>query len=101
MYERGGKRTQIFLEYLDSLPENKVSIEFATFFGIVKLLMIRGESKSGLYTYYIKFDHGNNVLDYMLDRIVKMDLNGIYSVDMIGFRKSLNKSWHNHYELLT
>ena len=37
----------------------------------------------------------------MLDRIGQMDLNGSSSIDIIGFRKSLNKEWHNNYELLT
>ena len=30
-----------------------------------------------------------------------MDLNVNSSIDIIGFRKSLKKEWHNHYEFLT
>ena len=52
---------------------------------------MRGESKSGLSTYYIKFCHGKNLFDHILDRIGQMDLNGSSSMDIIDFRKSLKK----------
>ena len=52
---------------------------------------MRGESKSGLYVYYIKLRHSKNVFDHMLDRIGKMDLNGSFSIGIIGFRKLLKK----------
>ena len=60
-----------------------------------------GESKYVLSTYCIKLCHGKNIFDHMLDRIGKMDLNGSFSINIIGFRKLLNKEWHNHYGLLT
>ena len=63
--------------------------------------MVCGESKSGLYTYYIKLYNGNNVYDAILDRIGEIDLNGSSSINIIGFRKTLKKEWQNHYELLT
>ena len=62
---------------------------------------MRGESKSGLSTYYIKLCHGKNVFDHMLDRIGEMDLNGSSSIEIIGFIKTLKKEWHNHFELIT
>ena len=74
---------------------------FSTFHDIVKLLTMCGESKSGLSTYYIKFHHGKIIFDHMLDRIGQMYLNGISSINIIGFRKSLKKQWHNNYEFLT
>ena len=61
------------------------------------MLIIRGESKSGLSTYYIKFRHGKNVFDPMLDRIVKIDLNGSSSIDIFGLSKTLKKEWYNRY----
>ena len=52
MYERSGKYKQsLFKEYQDELPEDEGSIVFSTFNDIVKLLMVRGESKSRLSTY--------------------------------------------------
>ena len=71
------------------------------FYDIVKLLTMRGESKSGLSTYYIKFYHGKNFFDHMLDRIGQIDLNGSSSIDIIGFRKSPKNEYHNNYEFLT
>ena len=59
---------------------------------------MRGESKSGLSTYYIKSRHGENAFDAMLDRIGEMDLNGSSSIAIVGFIKTLNKKWKNHYE---
>ena len=59
-----------------------------------------GDSRSGLSRYYIKSRHGKNVFDHMLDNIVKMDLNGSSSIDIIGFIRSMKKEWHNNYELL-
>ena len=52
-------------------------------------MMMCGESKSGLSTYYIKFRHGKNYLDETLDRVGEMDLNGISSIDIIGFIKTM------------
>ena len=49
---------------------------FGIFRDIVKLLTMRGESKYSLSIYYIKFCHGKNVFDAMLDGIGEMDLNG-------------------------
>ena len=57
------------------------------FHDIVKLLTMRGESKAGLSTYYIKLYHGKNVFDTMLDRIGEMDLNDNFPINIIGFRK--------------
>ena len=48
----------MFRDYQDSLPENEGTVGFPTFRDIVKLMMIRGESKSGFSTYYIKLRHG-------------------------------------------
>ena len=62
---------------------------------------MRGESKSGLYTYYIKFLYGMNVFDDIIDRIGEMYLNGRTFINIIGFSKELKKGWKNHYELLT
>ena len=88
VYERGGKFIwSLFREYKDALPEDEGSIGFPNFHDIVKLLTLCVESTSGLSTYYIKFHHGKNVFDHMIDRIVKMDLNGSSSIDMIGFSK--------------
>ena len=92
VYERGGKFIQsLFKEYNDALPEDKGLIGFPTFDYIVKLLTLRGKSKAGFSTYYIKFCHGKKVFDHMLDSIGQMDLNGISSIDIIGFRISLKK----------
>ena len=63
-------------------------------------MTLRGESKDGFSTYYIKFRHGNNVFDHMVDRIVQMDLNSNSYRGIICFRKSLKKEWHNHCEFL-
>ena len=52
VYERGGKVIRsLFKEYQDSLPEDKGSIGFTTFHDIVKLLTMRGKSKSVFCTY--------------------------------------------------
>ena len=102
VYERSGKCIQIlFKEYQDTLPEDECSIGFDTFHDIVKLLTMRGESKSGLSAYYIKLGHGRNVFDHILDRIVQWSLNGISSINSIGFSKSLKKECHNDYKFLT
>ena len=61
------------------------------------MLTMRSESKAILSTYYIKFCHGKNVFDHMLDTIVQMDLNGSSPIDIIGFIKSLKKEWENRY----
>ena len=82
---------KFFKECHGAPPEDEGSIEFSAFHDIVKLLMIRGESKYGFSTYYIKLCHGKNIFDHMLGRIGQMDLNGISSIDMISFRKSLKK----------
>ena len=77
VYECSGKCIKsLFKEYQDALPEEKCSIVFATFRDIVELLTMCGDSKSGLYTYYIKLRHGKNNFDHILDRIGQMDLNG-------------------------
>ena len=102
VYECCGKGIHVFFkEYHDAPPEDEGSIGFTNFHDIVKLLTMRGESKYGLYTYYIEFCHGKNVFDHMLYRIGKMDLDGSSSIYIIGFIKSLKKEWHNNYELLT
>ena len=62
---------------------------------------MRGESKSGFSTYYIKLCCSRNVFDAMLDRIGEMNLNVSSSIDVIDFRTTLKKEWQNHYELLT
>ena len=73
MYECGRKCIRsLFKEYKDALPEEEGSTGFLTFCNIVKLLTLRGESKSGLSTYYKTFRHGKNVFfNHMLDRIVE------------------------------
>ena len=102
IYERDDKCIRSFCkEYQYALPEEEGSIVFTTFNDIVKILTVCGESKSGLSTYYIKFCHDNNVFGHILDRIGKIDLNGSYFIDIIGFRKSLKKERHNHCEFLT
>ena len=70
---------------------------FGIFRYIVKLLMVCGESKSGLYTYYIKLYNGNNVYDAILDRIGEIDLIGSYSIDIIGSSRTPKKECQNHY----
>ena len=88
VYERGGKYIQIvFKEYQDSIREDEGSIVFATFRDIVKLLVMHGDSKSGLSTYYIKLCRGKNVSDHMLYRIGQMGLYGSSSINIIGFIK--------------
>ena len=64
-------------------------------------MTICGYSKYGFSTYYIKFPHGKIVFDQMLDMIWQMVLNGSSSIDIIGFRKSRKKQWHDRYEFLT
>ena len=93
--------THFFKEYKDALPEDEISIGFPHVHDIVKLLTLCGESTYVFSTYHIKFRHGKNVFDHMLDRIGRMDLNGSSSINIIGFRISLKKESHNHYELLT
>ena len=53
--------TQFFKEYHDSLPEEEDSIGYATFHYIVKMLTMRGDSKAGFSTYYIKLCQVTNV----------------------------------------
>ena len=63
MYERGDKGIRfLFKEYHDSLPEEEDSIGYATFHYIVKMLTMRGDSKAGFSTYYIKLCQVTNVL---------------------------------------
>ena len=51
VYECGGKCIKCLIkEHQYALPEDKGSIGFDTFNGIVKLLTMRGESKYGLST---------------------------------------------------
>ena len=65
VYECGGKFIwSLFKEYKDALPEDKGSIGLANFHDIVKLLTLRGESKSGVSTYDIKFHYGNNLWSF-------------------------------------
>ena len=102
VYERGGKGLQFFLkEYQDSLPEGEGSVGFGIFHDIVKLMTMCVESKYGLSIYYIKFRHGKNVFDAMLDRIGEIYLNGTSSINTICFIKTLKIEWHNHYEFST
>ena len=92
VYERVDKCIQsLFKEYQYELPENEGSIGFPTFHDIVKLLTLRGDSKYGLSTYYIKIFHVKNVFDHIIDRIGQIDLNGSSSINIIGFRKQRNK----------
>ena len=92
MYKRGVKCIQSFFkECKYALSEDEGLIRFITFNDIVKVLTLCVEPKSGLSIYYIKFCHSKNIFDHMLDRIGQMDLNGSSSIDIIGFRKSLNK----------
>ena len=93
--------TKFFKEYQDEVPEDEGSIGYSPFHDIVKLLMMRGKSKSELSTYYVKFRHGKNVFDDTFDIIGQMNLNESPSIDIISIIKSLNKEWHNHYELIT
>ena len=47
VYECGGNCIRsLFKEYLDALPEDKVSIRFYILHDVVTLLTMRGESKS-------------------------------------------------------
>ena len=62
---------------------------------------MHGESKSEFSTYHIKCFHVKNIFDDMLDRIGKIDLNGSTSIEIVGFRKTLEKEWQNNYKLLT
>ena len=67
MYERGGKCIRSFFkEYKDALPEDESSIGFPTFHDIVNLLNLRGESRAGLSTNYIKFCHVENGFKWQL-----------------------------------
>ena len=62
VYKYGVKGSQsLFKEYQDSLQEGEGSVGSGIFHDIYRLLTIYGESKSGLYTYYIKFRHGKIV----------------------------------------
>ena len=92
VYERGGKSIQSFFNNTSMHYQNtKVQIVFTTFHDIVKLLTMCGESKSGLSKYYIKFCHGKNFFDHILDRIGQMDFNGSSFINIIVFSKSLKK----------
>ena len=91
----------MFKEHQDSLPEIICSIGFPTFHDIVKLPRMLVESKYVLSAYYIKFSHGKNIFDHMLDRIGQIYINYSSSIPIIGLRKTLNKEWHNQYEFLT
>ena len=91
VYERCGKCIRsLFKEYQDALSENECSIGFPNFHDIVKLLTLRGESKSGLSTYYIILSW-QECFAHILDRIGQMDLNASSSIDIIGSSKSMNK----------
>ena len=90
----------MFKTYKDSLPEGEDPLGEPTFDDIVKLLKMCGKSKSGLYTYYIKFRHGNTVFDAMLDRILEMELNDSSSTNIICTSKTLKKWWKIHCEFL-
>ena len=62
-YKRFGKCIRIlFKEYHYSLPEEEVSIGYATFHDIAKLLTMRRESKARFSTYNIIICHGKNIL---------------------------------------
>ena len=101
MYGRGGKGLRsLFKEYQDALPEGKGYMGFGIFHSVVKLLVMRGDSKAGLSTYNRKFHHGKNVFYVMLDRVGEMDLNDSSSIGLIFFANHWRKS-ENHYELLT
>ena len=56
-----------------------------------------GESKAEFSTYHIELSHGKNIFDHILDRIGEMDLNGISSIEILGFGKTLKKEWNNNY----
>ena len=71
-----------------------------TFDDIMKLITMRGESKYGLSSYYIKLLHGKTVFDAILDRIGEMDLNYSSSTDMIFSIKTLKEEWKINYEFL-
>ena len=58
----------MFKTYKDSLPEGEDSVGKPIFNDILKPLKIRGDSKYGLSTYYIKCLHGKTIFDAMLDR---------------------------------
>ena len=93
VYERGGKGLRsLFNKYQDSLPEIECSVGFGIFHDIVKLLTMCGESKSGLYTYHIKFRHNKNFFGAMVDRIGQIYLNDSFSINIIVFRKTLKIS---------
>ena len=70
VYERVGNGLQSFSkECQDSLPEGEVYVAFGIFHDIVNILAMCGESKYGLSRYHIKFRHGRNFVDAMLDII--------------------------------
>ena len=79
--------------YRDALPEGGDPVKEPTFNYIVKLLTMCGESKAGLYTYYIKFLHGKTVFSTMLDRIVEMEINVNSYTDIISSIKILKEEW--------
>ena len=53
----------------DSLSEGEYSVGEPIFNDVVKLMTMRGESKDGLSTNYIKFQHSKTVFDEILDGI--------------------------------
>ena len=92
MYERSGKALEGMLKtYKDALPEGEDPVGEPKFNDIVNLLKMRGDSKSGLSIYDIKFLHENTVFDAMLDRIGEMELNDSSSTNIICYIKTINK----------
>ena len=70
MYESGVKALEgLFKTYKYALTEGEYPVVETTFNDILKLLTMHGESKAGLFTYYIKLWHGDTVFDSMLDSI--------------------------------
>ena len=94
MYEHGGKALEGKLKtYRGVLLEDEDPVGEPTFNDIVNLLKMCGDSKSGLSTYYIKFQPGKTVFDAILDRIGEMELNDSSYTEIICSRKTLKKEW--------
>jgi hypothetical protein len=75
VYQRGGKSLDnLFAEYKTS--QQNISQPYLgekSFVELTKMMTKKGQSKTGLSTYYVKLSHAFNVFNDMLRRLTRMD----------------------------
>jgi hypothetical protein len=74
VFDRGGLSIKCLFSIYKQHTYNQERVGFPTFNNIIHLLTSKGETKAGLSTYYVDFRHYNQIVNSMLTRLEKLEL---------------------------